>query len=92
MTSSLRVKENHMIFKQKLYAKMEQMNQINLKKLPKRIRGTIRRSAKEILASDPEEDQEEEEEDDVTEDELEMRIQEKYVTNMGSPGYVGGPV
>ena len=79
MTSSLRVTDNHMIFMQKLDAKMDQMNHLNLKKLPKRIRGTIRRSAKEILASDPEEDQEEEEEDYVIEDELEMRIQKKIL-------------
>ena len=41
---------------------------------------SIRRSAKQILESDPEDDQEEkEEEEEEEEDELEMRIQKKMV-------------
>ena len=60
---------------------MEKLNQLKLKKLPKRIRGTIRRSAKEILASDPKQnDPEEEEENEDAEEDLDMRIQRKILT------------
>ena len=56
----------HVIFKEKLDAKLEQLLQVNLKKLPKRIRGSIRRSPTQIIRS---EDVEEEEEDGEEEEE-----------------------
>ena len=62
----------HVIFKEKLDAKLEQLLQVNLKKLPKRIRGSIRRSPTQIIRSEDVEEEEEdgeEEEEDVEEEE-----------------------
>ena len=73
---------------------MEQLLQVNLKKLPKRIRGSIRRSPTQIIRSEDVEeeeedgeeeeeeeecDKEEDEDEEVDDDELERRIQQKLV-------------